>query len=180
MATAKISITRDAETAALILKDIKDRQAECPHTINKAVEIIKKWIRKDGLNFVNPKARKLEKVHAFNKYCFQAFIHFYDMKNNEKYCYKYDRTSSPSYSYSDAALHLIYEEIQKNPYGIMQVIYDKIKQVGQMFLVCWGQRLLNCTCTSWFSRVKITAQMDSFKIVRRKSFDYCVCEFSAF
>ena len=131
LATAKISITRDAETAALILKDIKDRQAECPHTINKAVEIIKKWIRKDGLNFVNPKARKSEKVHAFNKYCFQAFNRFYDMKNNEKHCYKYDRTSSPSYSYSDAALHLIYEEIQKNPEGIMQVIYDKIKSQPQ-------------------------------------------------
>lgn len=131
LATAKIAIDKNADTAAFILQKSQDRQAECPHMIKNAVEIIKKWIKKDGLNFVNPKASKVEKLHTFNKYCFQAFVRFYDMKNNEKYCYKYDRTSSPSYSYSDAALHLIYDEIKKNPEGIMQAIYDKIKSQPQ-------------------------------------------------
>ena len=135
LATAKISITKNAENAAFVLRESKDRQTECPHTRNKIIEIINKWIKKDKLNFINPKAKDKNKINVFNAACFHAFINFYDMKSNPKYCYKYDRTSSPSYSYSDTALNFIYDEIKKNPNGIMQVLYDKLKSQPQ------GQRI---------------------------------------
>jgi len=130
-ATANISITKDATKAAFILRESKDRQAECPHTSKKIIGIINKWIKRDGLEFVNPKAREQNKLGVFNTACFQAFVKFYDMKSNSKYCYKYDRTSSPTYTYSDEALTFIYSEIQKNSTGIMQAIYDKLKSQPQ-------------------------------------------------
>lgn len=125
LATTQISISKEADSAAFIIKESKDKQAECPHISKKFIEIINKWIKRDKLNFVNPKAREECKRQIFNTACFTAFIKFFDMKNNANFCYKYDRTSSPTYSYSDAALHFVYEKIKEDPENIMQKLYKK-------------------------------------------------------
>ena len=125
LASAKIAIAKDADEVAFILRESKDRQAECPHTASKCIEIINKWIKRDRLKFINSKATDCNKRDIFNKACFNTFVNFYDMKNNPKHCYKYDRTSSPSYSYSDIALRFIYDEIKKNPSEI--VFYKQLK-----------------------------------------------------
>ena len=125
LAAAKISISKNADTSAFVLRESKDRQAECPYTTKKIIDIINRWIKRDGLKFVNPKAKKEYKANVFNTACFQTFIKFYGMKNESKYCYKYDRTSQASYSYSDAALNFIYSEIKKNPEGVMKALYIK-------------------------------------------------------
>ena len=125
LATTQISISKEADNAAFVIKESKDKQAECPHISKKFIEIINKWIKRDKLNFVNPKAREECKRHIFNMACFTAFIKFFDMKNNVNFCYKYDRTSSSYYSYSDAALHFVYDKIKEDPESIIQKLYNK-------------------------------------------------------
>lgn len=125
--TAQISISKEASNAAFILKESKDKQTECPHIAKNFIMIINKWLKRDKIVFVNPKTRDDNKRHTFNKACFDVFVKFFDMKNNPKFCYKYDRTSSPTYSYSNAALQFVYEQIKQDPENIMQTLYEKAK-----------------------------------------------------
>lgn len=42
------------------------------------------------------------------------------MKQNPKYCYEYNRSKAHYFSYSNAALEMIYSEIKKDPEHIIQ------------------------------------------------------------
>lgn len=120
LATASVAITKDAKQAAFILKETKDMQKACPHNMKKCLDIINQWLRKDRIGFVNPSlSPDNEKYHRFNANHFTLFVKFYGIKDNPKFCYKYDRSSQTLYSYSDAALRFIFEEIKKNPEGII-------------------------------------------------------------
>lgn len=126
-ATAEIAVTKEADKAAFFINNPKDGQKDYPHSAKKFISIINSWIKKDGLNFINPKTRAENKRHIFNMYCFQAFVKFYALKNDSKYCYKYDIMSQPIYSYSDVALRFVYDKIKANPENVMRVLYEKIE-----------------------------------------------------
>ena len=129
LATATVSISPTAEKAAFILKEDKDMQKKCPYTLKKSLDIINKWIKRDGVNFINPSlSPDDEKYHKFNSNHFTLFVKFYCIKENPKYCYKYDRSTQPIYSYSEAALKLIFEEIKKNPEEIIQSLREQINK----------------------------------------------------
>ena len=103
-ATTTFAIAKEAEQAAFIIKDTKDMQLFCPYNTKRCVEIINKWIKRDNLNFINPSNQDEEKIHKFNVYHFNLFVKFYNLKNNNKYCYQYNRNKLPNYTYSNQAL----------------------------------------------------------------------------
>lgn len=124
-AAASFSITKDAGQAAFILKERHDMQNECPYRMKRCLDIINKRIRKSGVNFINPYAQDEGKRHRFNRFCFDLFVKFYQLKKNERYCYVYSRNQNPTYSYSMAAIELILEQIKKDPEHIIQDLRDK-------------------------------------------------------
>lgn len=126
-ATAEIAVTKEATKAAFFINNPKDGQKTCPHTAKRFISIINRWIKRDKLNFINPKAHTENKRHIFNMYCFQAFVKFYALKNNLKYCYEYNVMSHPTYSYSEVALHFVYDKIKANPENVMRILYEKIE-----------------------------------------------------
>ncbi len=120
LASETIRVTKDASEAAFILKETRDRQQQCPFNRKKCIDILNGWLKRDKINFVNPSlAAEDERYHTFNAFHFDLFVKFYSIKAEEKYCYKYDRGKQVLYSYSEAALVLIFEEIKKDPEGII-------------------------------------------------------------
>ncbi|WP_276874242.1 DUF3644 domain-containing protein [Dialister micraerophilus] len=129
LATTSISITSDASKAAYILKEIKDMQKTCPYQRKKCIELINKRIKKDNINFINPlKPAEDEKRHNFNTSHFDLIVKFYQIKNNPKYCYKYDRSSQTLFTYSDSAIEFIISEIKKDPENIIRNLKNKQKK----------------------------------------------------
>ena len=48
------------------------------------------------------------------------------VKENPKYCYKYDRSTQTLFTYSEAAIELIVSEIKKDPEHIIQNLKNNI------------------------------------------------------
>lgn len=126
-ASAQFRIASCAEDAAYIIKDIRDPKETHKYTTAKCVEIINKWIKRDKLNFVSLSTKK-DAEKTFNTYHFKLFADFYGLKDDLKYCYKYDLRQHPSYSYSQATIDFIYSEIKKDPENIIQNLKDRIKK----------------------------------------------------
>ena len=127
LATASIRITKDAEKAAFILKETKDMQRSCPYRRAKCIELINKRLKSGHINFINPtKAPSDEKYHTFNTSHFDLIVRFYQIKENPKYCYKYDRSTQTLFTYSEAAIELIVSEIKKDPEHIIQNLKNNI------------------------------------------------------
>ena len=127
LATASVRITKDAETAAFILKETKDMQRSCPYRRSKCIELINKRLKSGHINFINPtKDPSDEKYHTFNTSHFDLIVKFYQIKENPKYCYKYDRSTQTLFTYSEAAIELIVSEIKKDPEHIIQNLKDNI------------------------------------------------------
>ena len=127
--TATFAIAKSADEAVKIIKKETDMQQRCPHTANRCVEIINSWIRRDKLNFINPSATvPEERKHIFNKYMFDLFCKFYQIRDHADMCYRYTRNVSAYNSYSEKALNLIYEEIKKDPENIIQNLKEALKK----------------------------------------------------
>lgn len=129
LATASISITKDADKAAFILKETKDMQKTCPYRRSKCIELINKRLKSNHINFINPtKLSSDEKYHVFNTSHFDLIVKFYQIKENPKYCYKYDRSTQTLFTYSEAAIELIVSEIKKDPEHIIQNLKENIQK----------------------------------------------------
>lgn len=128
LATATISITKNAAEAAYILRDVKDKHLLCPYNRKQSLELINRWIKRDHLDFINPsKQPEDERLHIFTSSHFDLIVKFYGVKNEDKYCYKYTNGKQTLYTYSEAALLMIYNEIKKDPENIIKNIKGRQK-----------------------------------------------------
>lgn len=130
LATATISITKNAAEAAYILRDVKDKYLLCPYNRKQSLEIINRWIKRDHLDFINSsKQPEDERLHIFTSSHFDLIVKFYGVKNEDKYCYKYTNGKQTLYTYSEAALLMIYNEIKKDPGNIIKNIKGRQKDL---------------------------------------------------
>lgn len=128
-ATAIFTIAKEGEEAIKLIKSPQDMKKRCPYSTNDCIKRINNWINRDSLNFINPAPSAPEdKRHEFNKNHFDLFVKFYNLKSNPDYCYKYELGKHISYSYSEKALNLIFEEIKKDPEHIIQSLKNNIKK----------------------------------------------------
>lgn len=125
-ATASFSITKDAEQAAFIIKELHDMQASCPYRTSDCVDIINRKIKKSIPNFINPSPKDEGKRHVFNSYIFNLFVNFYDLKHKDNYCYRYNNGNIHYFSYSQKTIDLIIDAIRKDPEHIVQSLKDKL------------------------------------------------------
>ena len=125
-ATASFAIAQNAEEATFIVKELHDMQKSCPHNVSDCVNIINNRIKREGINFINPSPKEDSKRHSFNKYLFDLFVKFYNLKQDPAYCYEYNIGSSKFYSYSDKTINLIMDQIKKGPEHVVQDLKDKV------------------------------------------------------
>ena len=129
LASTTVRFAKDAKEAAFIIKDTKDMQKLCPHRRGKCIELINKKLKMERINFINPsKLPTDEKYNTFTTNNFDCIVKFYQIKENPKLCYKYEIGTQTLYSYSDAAIELIVEEIKKDPEHIIQNLRNKQKK----------------------------------------------------
>ncbi len=114
-ASAVVSIDNSSETKVKILRQIQDPNVTHKYTAKKCCAEIDKRLTKLGIGM------------KFNTYGFNLFCKYYDIKNNEKFCYTSRIYSYPQYSYSQQTIDFIVEEIKKDPDNIIQNLKNKKK-----------------------------------------------------
>ena len=116
-ATELVYIDNDAENGIKIIKELKNPNLTHKYTMKKLNKEVNSRLQKLGITNIN-----------FNQYHFQLFCNYYDLKNNEKFCFINNIGEIPIYSYSIQAIEFIVEEIKKDPINIINNLKEKIKK----------------------------------------------------
>lgn len=127
-ADSAFSISSDASDSIKLVKILKDPNDTHKYKTSGCVTEINNRIRKDDLPFaslsIDPAKEK-----TFNIYHFGLFTSYYALKEDKKYCYKYNLANNLySYSYSMAIIDFIYDEIKKDPEHIIHNLKERIKK----------------------------------------------------
>ena len=117
-ASASFAFTKDADKAAAIIKEPKDMHKIYPFSTKECIKRINQYIKRNNLNFTNPSVSAQD--NNFNRYHFNLFISFYDVKSNPKYCYEYAPNQLPLFSYNQKLIDFICEQIKRDPEHIVQ------------------------------------------------------------
>lgn len=113
-ATSFVGIDNNADAKVKIIKELKDPNLTHPYNMKGCIDAVKKQLKKSGIEIV------------FNKYVFQLFVGYYDLKSNDQYCYEYSTGKTSFYSYSQQTIDLIVNEIKKDPENIIQHLKNRI------------------------------------------------------
>ena len=119
-ASGIISIDKTSEIPCRIIKELKDPNETHKFTARKLCEEVTKRLKRQNISIMY----KGDIIDKFNISHFNMFNSYYDIKSQEKLCYTHKHFKQPSYSYSNAAIELIVEEIKKDPEHIL----DNIKR----------------------------------------------------
>ena len=106
-----------------IIKELKDPSNTHKYNAKKCIAEINSRLEKLGIDLID----KNEKV-TFNIYHFRLFCDYFNLKDNEKYCYIFHLHSTPNYGYSVQAIDFIVDEIRKDPEHIIQSLKEKLKK----------------------------------------------------
>ena len=87
--------------------------------LNKEIE---RRMRKEGITLLDANKRPTN----FNQYHFQLFNSYFRIKENERFCYAYQVSTQPQYSYSQQAIDFIFDEIKKAPDTIIGDLKSRV------------------------------------------------------
>ena len=107
-ATAIVSIDKSANTSVKIVKELKNPNETHKYSAKNCCNEIQKRLTKLGIDL------------KFNMNSFVLFCKYYDLKENERYCFIYKAHAQPQYSYSIQTIDFIVDEIKKDPENIIQ------------------------------------------------------------
>lgn len=114
-ATAIVGIDNKSDPKIQIVKELKDPNNTHKYTTKKCcIEI-------------SNRLKKLNTSLNFNMYVFNLFCKYYDIKENQKLCYKSTIYEQPRYSYSLQTIDFIVDEIKKDPEHIIQNLKTTVK-----------------------------------------------------
>lgn len=120
-ATAKVKIDKNAETSAMILKELKDPNDTHKYKCKTCCDEINKRIGKSGIKLLYK-----GETQKFTSYHFDLFCKYYGIKSNPQLCYTYKISTQPQYSYSLQTIDFIFEEIKKDSENIIQNLKDSL------------------------------------------------------
>lgn len=121
-ATSFVHIDKEADAGIKIVKELKDPNDTHKFTTKKCIDEVNKRLRKLKIS-INDEAN-------FNKYHFDLFVKYFQLKSHSKYCYVYKVGSTPYYSYSIQTIDFIVDEIKKNPHNIIEDLKKKVKKIS--------------------------------------------------
>ena len=119
-ATSLIGIDNTADAKVKIIKDLKNPNDTHKYTAKKCIKEIASRLEKADIKLLYKGEAK-----EFNTYHFNLFCKYYDIKDNEKFCFVSTVYKNPTYGYSIQAIEFIVEEIKKDPDNIIQIISKK-------------------------------------------------------
>jgi hypothetical protein len=132
-ADCKFAISSDSDEKLKLLKVLKDPNETHKYKANGCVKEINRRIKRDKMPFESLSVDPVKK-NIFNTYHFGLFTTYYQLKENQKYCYKYkpadDLNDNVMFSYSMAIIDFIYDEIKKDPENIIQNLKNCIKKIS--------------------------------------------------
>jgi len=124
-ADLQVSVTKDADVQAGIIREVKDPHQLFPHTTSTVVKLVNKRLKIDGI-LITKKTGTLEKKTQFTKNDFQLVLQFYGVKNNKELCYHY--VLGNRYSYAAIIVDKIVDLIKKDPDNFVQNLKNGIKK----------------------------------------------------
>lgn len=101
-----------------IVKEIKDASKTHPHKYTTVIKLVSDIIRKNNID--------IKYKHGFNQHILHCFIKFYNVKEEEKYCFKHVIEGKINYTYSQQLVEFVIDEIKKNPDKFVETIRKKI------------------------------------------------------
>lgn len=122
-ATELYYIDKEAEEGVRIIHDVKNPNDTHKYNAKFCIKEINKRIEKAGIEL-----RYNNAVVKFNQYHFQLFTNYFGIKENDRFCFVYEVSTQPQYSYSQQAIDFIFNEIKKAPDTIIGDLKDKIKK----------------------------------------------------
>ena len=122
-ATELYYIDKEAEEGVRIIHDVKNPNDTHKYNAKFCIKEINKRIEKAGIEL-----RYNNAVVKFNQYHFQLFTNYFGIKENDRFCFIYEVSTQPQYSYSQQAIDFIFNEIKKAPDTIIGDLKDKIKK----------------------------------------------------
>lgn len=125
--SAKIKIISDAENAAFILRELKDPKDTHKYSTTEIVDLINKKVLAKKIGFKSLSTDK-SKEREFNRFHFNLFVNFYNLKDDDKYCYIHEVNNQKTPTYSQATFELILSEIKKDPENIIQNLKNRLKK----------------------------------------------------
>lgn len=108
-ATEIYHIEKEAKEGVRVIKELKDPNDTHKYNMKALNAEINKRLKRDGIVLLGANGEGT----TFNQHHFQLFNTYFRIKEYEKYCYAYQVSSSPQYSYSQQAIDFIYGEIKK-------------------------------------------------------------------
>lgn len=114
-ATAIVGIDNKSDPKIQIVKELKDPNNTHKYTTKKCCIEISNRLKKLNISL------------NFNMYVFNLFCKYYDIKENQKLCYKSTIYEQPRYSYSLQTIDFIVDEIKKDPEHIIQNLKTTVK-----------------------------------------------------
>lgn len=113
-ATELLHIDNNSADKVKVIKELKDPNLTHKYTMKKLNQEVTKKLNKFGINI------------GFNRYHFQLFANYFDIKNNPKFCYINRIGETPTYSYSIQAIDFIVDEFKKDP-NIINNLKNKLR-----------------------------------------------------
>lgn len=123
-AALSFTFTNDASKAAKIIKQPKDMHKIYPYTMKDCVKLINQFIKRNNLQFINPTPSSAN--NDFNKYHFNLFVGFYDIKADSNYCYEFTINKLTHFCYNQKLIEFICESIKKDPTNIIKNLKEAI------------------------------------------------------
>lgn len=112
-----VSISDGSDNKVSIIKELKDPSNTHKYTHSNVVTVISNRLSKHNI--------KIDYEKGFNTYVLKLFIDFYNIKQNEEYCYKHIIGKTSHYTYSDKFVDFIFSEIKKNP----NTFFESLKNI---------------------------------------------------
>ena len=120
-ATLAVRYDANAENTITVVKEVQDPQKTHPFPASKCVELINKRLNKEEIQL---KINNEPKTFTSND--FRLFCTYFNLKANEDFCFKYQITTTPTFSYSVRTIDFIVEEIKKDPENIIQNLKESL------------------------------------------------------
>lgn len=112
-----IKIDKNSDLPGAIIKELKDPADTHKYSFSNIVTAVQERMKRQGLKIDNPK--------GFTSYVLNLFINFYNIKNNDRYCYKHKIGNNIDYTYSQTLIDFIISEIKKNPNKFVESLKNK-------------------------------------------------------
>lgn len=122
-ATDIIAIDKNANTKALIIKELKDPNKTHSYTMKKINKAVNTQLKNSGISLKYKGATK-----EFNQEHFKLFCKYFDLKNKPEYCYPHTQFANTTYTYSQRTIDFIVDEIRKDPENIISNIKERLRQ----------------------------------------------------